>query len=693
MVRFCVLFVFSFLVSGVCWAEDVMRDGDILSLYGDEQMVSIATGHGTPLYKTPAVSSVLTSKDLEEMGARTVNDALETIPGIHVGVSPTVRMDSVYAIRGIQTNRNPHVLFMINGVAFNIGSTGGRPILFKMPISSVERIEVIRGPGSAIYGADAFSGVVNIVTKSFDTIDSEIGARAGSFDTYEMWLNHGERFGDIKASLSINGSRTSGDDDRIIKRDYQTQVDEVVGTRVSRAPGPVSTAYKLLDTHLELEWKDWTLRNWDWRQKDAGIGAGALLALDPDGTQNEHVSITELAYVNDHIKDWKFDISSYYYYYKSRGYAVIQPPGTTIPAAVNGVPFMINYPDGMIARPDGRGNLVGIDGSMLYSGVTNHQIRLGAGYRRLWQDIFYSRNFGPGVEQNVMTNVSDTPYTLMPNSKRENWYISLQDEWEFATDWTLTTGVRYDDYSDIGSTVNPRIALVWLTAQNLTTKLMYGRAFRAPSFAELYVASNPIELGNPSLSPEEIDTLELVFDYRPSHKLQTNLTLFGYRAEDLIEFVSAGEGTRTAENAKNLEGYGFELEALWTATETLKFQGNYSWQHTEDRKTGDRTENAPVDQLFVRSYWKFLPQWSLNTQVNWVGERYRVPEDPRGKAPDYTTVDITLHRANIFKNCDFKVAGRNIFDEDIREPSDGIAITEDLPMEGRSFWAEVSYTF
>jgi outer membrane receptor for ferrienterochelin and colicins len=81
-------------------------------------------------------------------------------------------------------------------------------------------------------------------------------------------------------------------------------------------------------------------------------------------------------------------------------------------------------------------------------------------------------------------------------------------------------------YSDFGDTFNPRIALVWQSAYNLTTKFMYGRAFRAPSFSELFNVNNPVAQGNDSLDPESIDWYELAFDYQPRADLRTGLNLF-----------------------------------------------------------------------------------------------------------------------------------------------------------------------
>ena len=162
----------------------------------------------------------------------------------------------------------------------------------------------------------------------------------------------------------------------------------------------------------------------------------------------------------------------------------------------------------------------------------------------------------------------------LASQDRDIVYASLQDQWQVANDWNLTVGLRYDDYSDFGSTVNPRAALVWDASTDMTAKLLYGRAFRAPSFTELFVRNNPVALGNPDLDPEVSNTWELAFDYRASFDLRLGLNVFMYDIEDLIEFVPTGPGTQVARNIGEQKGHGFEVEAEWKPVQTLRLVAN-----------------------------------------------------------------------------------------------------------------------
>ena len=318
--------------------------------------------------------------------------------------------------------------------------------------------------------------------------------------------------------------------------------------------------------------------------------------------------------------------------------------------------------------------------------------RISTGVKYLDEDTEQYKNFGPGVVPGVMTRITDPDLIYIEDHSRTIWDLSLQDEWSFARNWELTAGVRYDSYSDFGDTVNPRAALVWEPRSDLVTKLLYGRAFRPPSFAEKYAKSNPVQLGNNDIEPETIDTYELAFDYQPVKAMKVTANLFYYEIDGLIEYLPIGGGVFQAENARDQEGRGFELEMDWQITDAVRLWANYAYQRAKDSDTGQLVPDAPGMQFYAEAFWTFQPEWSLDAQFNWVGNRHRAAGDTRPEIADYTKVDLTLRRKNIAGHWDLALAVRNLFDADIREPSDG-QIPNDYPMEGRSIFGEVRYTF
>ena len=193
---------------------------------GQIRVSSIATGTATPLDKAAAVTTVITEEDILAMGATDLDEILETVPGLHVSRSEQL-LTPKYIFRGITSTYNPQALLLINGVPVTTLVFGNRGLIWGgMPIKAIKRIEIIRGPGSAVYGADAYSGVINILTKTANDIaGTEIGGRVGSFDSQSVWLLHGATYNETKVGLTLEYNTTDGHRE-IIDADAQTRLDE-----------------------------------------------------------------------------------------------------------------------------------------------------------------------------------------------------------------------------------------------------------------------------------------------------------------------------------------------------------------------------------------------------------------------------------------------------------------------------------
>ncbi|MEW6353410.1 MAG: TonB-dependent receptor, partial [Pseudomonadota bacterium] len=555
------------------------------------------------------------------------------------------------------------------------------------PVKNIARIEVMRGPGSALFGADAFAGTINIITKTAQDIDGiQTGVRAGSFDTKDAWLLHGGKWAGFDTAFSLELHSTDGHKE-VIDADALSIAKSPFNASASLAPGPVSNRRDTLDTRLDLSRGDWRLRLGYQGRYNVGNGAGVSQVLDPQGRGDSDRYNADLTYHNPiFTKDWDVTAQLSYFSTTQITKLTLYPPGARA-----------GFPDGVLANPDVYERHWRFSLSGLYTGIQNHRINLGAGVN--YSDLYKTRetkNFGPPglTPLGSVVDVTDTAPFLRPH-KRDVYYALVQDEWAFAPDWALTAGARWDHYSDFGDTINPRLALVWQTRFDLTTKLLYGRAFRAPSFAELYNINNPVQLGNPSLTPEVINTTELVFDYRPLSDLRSKLSLFRYKMNDIIRFTpDPGATTSTARNTGSQTGYGFELEGDWKASSSLRLRGNYSFQLSEDNSTGTDAGNAPHHHVFAGADWKFMPNWIVGGQLNWVGARKRASGDTRPAINNYMTIDTILRYKEKGSPWAAAFSVHNLLDADAREPSPAPgSIPNDLPLPGRNFLMEVSYDF
>ncbi|MDM8565733.1 TonB-dependent receptor plug domain-containing protein [Candidatus Halobeggiatoa sp. HSG11] len=222
--------------------------------------VSIATGVKQSVAKAPAVTTVITAKDIESIGATYLDEVLETVQGLHVS-RDTILNNPIYTIRGIYSSTNPEVLMLINGISIKKLFFGNRGRVWGgMPVNAISRIEIIRGPGSAVFGADAFSGVINIITKGVEDINgTETGMRVGAFNTQDAWLLHGSQQSGFDIVTMLEYHNTDGHQE-IVDMDAQSQFDKKHGTNVSYTPGAISLSRRNLDARFDISRGNWQLR-------------------------------------------------------------------------------------------------------------------------------------------------------------------------------------------------------------------------------------------------------------------------------------------------------------------------------------------------------------------------------------------------------------------------------------------------
>ncbi len=680
-------------------------------VYRTDRLLLTATGSLKPVHLAPSVASVITAEDIEKLGATTLNEVLETVPGLHISHS-SIKLEPIYSMRGIHTNLNPQVLVLMNGLPFTTPYNGTRPSGFRLPVSMISRIEVVRGPGSALYGADAFAGTINIITKDrFETEKGYAGVRLSSFDGMNVWSQHGGQYNGWDVGIGLEYWRSGSDDDLVIDADLQTNLDKAFGTNASLAPGPLHTDFENYNLFANFSRKHWTVRLWGWFLSDYQGGTGSAGALGPETRVNTDLILGDIAWHDDDLADdLGLTLQLTYLYCKDDVLYQGLPPGSTVTIGTDGNLFTLptagvtTFTDGVLGEPILIDQQLTFDVITKYEGWREHFWRVAVGGKVQDENTEEYKNFGPGVLDNGAFSASidgtligptiNAEDIFMSDQNRTILYASLQDEWGFTQNWELTAGVRYDHYSDFGETINPRIALVWETRYDLTTKLMYGRAFRPPAFSESYVTNNPIFLGNSNLEPETIDTYELAFDYIPTHSLRTIVNLFTYDIEGLIDYVAdpAPATTETAQNHLNQRGYGFEVELLWEVTSSFKVNSNFSFQRSKNTDTKEVVADAPGMQFYLAGNWNFMPDWYFNAQYFWIGDRQRAEDDNREDIKDNSIANITLRKKNITQHIDLAFSIRNLFNEDIREPTSS-DLPNDIPLESREIYAELIYHF
>ena len=691
------------LGSGIAIAENKVEDYFAMSPAElAETPVTIATGTPKPVFQAAAVTSVVTAEQIKAMGATELHEVLETVPGVHATLQPNAPYDYSYSIRGIRNAQNSQVLILLNGTRITTPFHGTLPTGTELPIESILQVEVIRGPGSALYGADAFAGVINIITKKAKDINGKVlGVRAGDHGTQSGWGQYGVQWADWDVATSLQYQHTDGDGGRIVNADAQTGFDSVFETHASLAPGSMNTNYETYNGHLNLQRKHWDLGFWAFNA-NGGNRAGAAGALDPNGSANGEQYLGDVRFsTEDWLTNWELMAHASYLQANFQVQAHLFPDNAKLPIGSDGN-INISNPVSFPSFPNGLNDNFGrmekipaIELSSIYKGLDKHIMRFSTGFRYEGIATSDSRNYGygvplPAVVDGTLTTVTGTPLAYLPSVHRTIASWVAQDEWQIAHDWQFTAGVRYDHYSDFGGTFNPRLALVWDINEQLTSKLLYGKAFRAPNFAEQFNQNNPVILGNKSLQPETINTYEWAFSYRPISALSTAVNVFYYQINDLISAMPDSNRTSsTFRNSGNQNGYGTEFESNWQIAEQWSVKGNYAWQHSINEATNSSVTGVPEHHVFVALDWQFLPQWQLQPQLNWIGGR---TGGVNQQLRNYETIDLTLRGKKLFKHLNLATSLRNAFDTKYYEPT-ALQVPATLPMPGRSFYLEASVNF
>jgi len=269
--------------------------------------------------------------------------------------------------------------------------------------------------------------------------------------------------------------------------------------------------------------------------------------------------------------------------------------------------------------------------------------------------------------------------------------IYLQDEWEMLSDLILTAGIRLDEYSDIGSTLSPRIGLVWNVTDRSELKLLYGEAFRAPNFEELYSINNPIAIGNPSIGPEKMKTFEISAGYRPSQKAAINVTAFHNEFTDRIE-LDRSLAIPQFHNAGKARIQGLESEIQYII-DTYRVYANHTWQRPEDRTRDTRIADVPSNRFNFGVDWETGKYLSGNVHLLYVGKRPRAAGDTRNDLKEYTTVNANVIIKKLAEGLEIRGAAYNLFDEKYSYPASAGTLDKDYPANGVSFFLEAKYIF
>jgi outer membrane receptor protein involved in Fe transport/ABC-type uncharacterized transport system substrate-binding protein len=457
----------------------------------------VSRGPAIPAGLAPAVVDVIPAEEIRTTGARTLAELLAQRVGMDVSIDRVVPrgLNTVPAIPGLQLFNNRTLLLIdgrpTNGLFFGEFLAGR-----ELPLDYIERIEIVRGPGSALYGTNAMAGVINVVTK--DAADEPgIGASAeyGSFSERRADLFGGIGRPELSGNFFLRYYGDGGTD-QITRNDNRRQFFGFARGTV----GPVT---------LEGEAQNF-------RQENPGL-VGA-----PSGNDRTNRELYSASARLDQPLGEQFRILGRVYanVYQNR-LLIEETAGTTPDRAV--------YDERRIAE----------ELALTYRPRQWLSVTLGGEVRQEHGTV------GPG---HCTIDTGPGELGLSPTGCTLDQTVAaafLEDQIQLPYDFTLTAGVRYDDVSISGDRINPRANLLWKAGPRTSVKVGYGEAFRAPSFFELRgaqeVAADTFVLGNPNLQPEVVKTIEGEIDHSFARWLNVRLSAFHTTGKDMITARTASD--------------------------------------------------------------------------------------------------------------------------------------------------------
>ncbi|WP_251977797.1 ligand-gated channel protein [Salinicola avicenniae] len=623
-----------------------------------DPMVVTAAGYAQQVASAPASISVVSREQLEDHQYRDVTDALRTVPGVIVTGGGAGSSGADISIRGMPAQ---YTLILVDGRRQSTRETrpngsAGFEQDWLPPLQAIERIEVIRGPMSTLYGSDAIGGVINIITRKVADawhgnlqVDATIQEDSDSGNEQQTQFYVSGPLKEGLLGLQVNGRYSTREEDHIIDG-YEEKELRNGTARLSLTPS---------ENH------DFTFeagRTEQERQSRVGVSAsetgcrGPCESSDNDFSR-EHFAVT-------HTGRWGIGTSDSY----------IQRE--TAENKSRDMEITNTVADSRLVMP-----------------FAAHILTVGANYEKQELDDGSSNDLDTGVD----------------SVEVYQWALFLEDEWFLTDDFSLTGGVRMDDNENFGTHYSPRLYGVWSMTPNWTLKGGVSSGYRSPALREITPGWGQVSrggniYGNPDLEPETSLNHELGLVYSGDDGMSASATLFYNEFEDKITRVGCpidvctdgannfGADPTYRINVDEAVTQGVELSLAMPLTDTLSLNSSYTFTDSE-QKSGEY-EGKPLTKL-PRHLATATLDWDPSGRLSgWSRVTYRGEEsEPTGgrsasslKAPSYTFVDAG-GSWEIAPQASFLFGVYNLFDKEV--DYDDYGLTED----GRRYWVGINLEF
>lgn len=606
--------------------------------------------------EAPSSVTIVTADDIATFGYRTLADVLRSVRGFYV---INDRNYERVGVRGFGTpgDYSSRILFLIDGHRVNDAVYDSAPpgLDFLLDVDLIERVEIIRGPGSSLYGSNAFFAVVNVRTKRADALGfPEVSVEAQSYGGYRMRTTFAKVLAPGREFIvSATGFTREGAD-----LFYEEFAGTPSGGNTEGRDG--EDGYNLF---ARFGFDEWTLEAGRVsRLKEIPTGSYGTVFDDPRiETLDEHTYV-DLGW--DRADDGPLDLRSRVYFddYQYRGTYVYD-------FTSDGGPPDTPYDD------RGTGTSAGTELTATWRGWTHHRLTLGSEARYDFDRDQHAQDAFNGTTVDV-------------EKTGGVWGVYAQDEIELSERVALNVGARYDRDYAFGGTINPRLALVWSPDESRTWKLLGGTAFRAPNAYELYYDDGSTAGANVDLQPETIRSVELVHERRFGKTWSASLSAFQYQIDDLIvQETDPSSGLLVFTNSEGAQALGSELDVEHRFAGGSRVRAAYAWVDVEEDETGERPANSPEHLAKLQLDRPFF-DGRMRGAVELLGMSDRSAVSG-ADVEGHLLVNLTLRSTAIAPGCEIFIGLRNLFDASYGDPSGPEHTQDEIEQDGRSFFVRL----
>lgn len=642
------------LFSAVCFAQE----SEDLESFSIEDLLDIeinsASKYDQKVNQAPASITIITAEDIERYGYETLDEVFNSLRGFYVS------NDKNYSYLGARgfgrpTDYNNRILFLTNGHFQNESVYNsvlmGAENAYNM--NEFERIEIVRGPGSALYGASAMFAVVNFVTRSGKDIDGlTINSKVGSYNNRIGSLLFGKQMNNgIDVKLSAKIDKKDGQDYYFPEYDdpatFSGKVNGMDWEDVYRVM--FSASYKNLKINSAFSS----------RNKGIPTGAWETVFNDRNAETTDEKAYVELSYKLDLSPKLDLNLRTFvnhYYYTGNYSYEDVDE---------NDEPYTY------LTTDESTGRIAGFQSQFTWDVKSSDRVIFGFEYQNSFDAEFkYWDEFGE--------------YYFDGNFPYSTSSVFAQSEHQFSKKLSAIVSARGDFYTDYENSFSPRAALIYSPYSATTFKALFGKAYRKPSIYEAFYEDELSSFkANPRLASEEIQTLELVAEHKIRNNLFGAVSLFNNRISNLIDqVIDPSDSLLQFQNSDKINSTGAELELQLRNKNGLHGYANYSYQYTRNKRSNSRLTNSPEHLVKFGASYPIHHLFYLSTEMRYESERLTVYDS---KTDGFFISDLNISSKLLFGHLKLAFKINNLFDKNYALPGGFEHIQWAIPQNERTF--------